>query len=136
MLTDRGLFAALDARAELPVHVDADPATRRARFPEDVEGAAFFFASEAMANALKHAEATRVDVRLQVAGETLVVEVEDDGAGFVPVDHAGSGLANMRDRVEALGGRLPIASSPGAGTRVRAELPTSLEAARAARSDR
>ncbi len=84
----------------------------------------------------KHAEATRVDVRLQVAGEMLVVEVEDDGAGFVPADHAGSGLANMRDRVEALGGRLRIASTPGSGTRVRAELPTTLGAARAARSDR
>jgi len=139
VLTDRGLFAALDARAaraDLPVRVEADPVVRSTRFPEDVEGAAFFFASEALANALKHAEATRVDVRLQVAGEMLVVEVEDDGSGFVPADHAGSGLANMRDRVEALGGRLRIASTPGAGTRVRAELPTSLGAARAARSDR
>jgi len=139
ILTDRGLFEALDARAsraELPVEVHADPWLRSARFPADVEGAAFFFASEALANALKHAEAHRVDVRLSLQEGALVVDVEDDGVGFVPADRPGQGLANMRDRVEALGGHFRMAGSPGGGTRVRAELPTSLEAGNAARSDR
>ncbi len=139
ILTDRGLFEALDiraSRADLPVQVHAAADVRDARFPDEVEGAAFFFASEAITNALKHAEATRIDVRLAVAGPALVVEVEDDGVGFVPADAGGHGLANMGDRIESLGGRLRIASSAGGGARLRAELPISLEAGHAARSDR
>lgn len=144
VLTDRGLFEALDARAaraDLPIGVHAAPELQSLRFPDDVEGAAFFFASEAMTNALKHARATRIDVRMSWAGSILVVEVEDDGIGFVPADAplsgaGGDGLANMRDRVEALGGRLRIASTPGGGAKVRAELPASIEVGNASRSDR
>lgn len=144
ILTDRGLFEALDARAsraDLPIAVHAEAELRRARFSDDVEGAAFFFASEAMTNALKHAKASRIDVRLSRVEMTLLVDVEDDGVGFVPADGAaaggvGDGLANMRDRVEALGGKLRIASTPGRGSRVRAEFPVSLEVGHVARSDR
>lgn len=142
ILTDRGLFEALDARAaraDLPVEVHADPQLRTTRFSDETEGGAFFFASEAMANALKHADAHRVDIHLSVHEGSLAVEVADDGTGFVPADHPGQGLANMRDRIEALGGQVRIASTPGSGSRVRAELPILLDAENAqnaARSDR
>lgn len=67
--------------------------------------------------------ATRLVVRLAHDEQAVVVEVVDDGVGFVPNDVTGSGLTGMRDRVEAVGGRLRILSSPGSGTHLTAELP-------------
>ncbi|MDP8928979.1 MAG: response regulator, partial [Actinomycetota bacterium] len=123
VLTDRGLLEAIEARAgrlPLGVTIEADATMRGARFPGAVEGAAYFLVSEAMANTLKHASAARVLVRLRLVEGGLQVEVCDDGVGFDSAAVKGSGLTGLRDRVEATGGILRIASTPGEGTRLTA----------------
>jgi signal transduction histidine kinase len=121
ILVERGLAAALDdlsRRAALPVRLDV---AISGRLPEQVEGAAYFVASEALANAAKHSHAS--EVRLAAFEEgVLVLEVSDDGIGGAAAG-SGSGLRGLADRVEALGGRLTVSSPPGRGTRVRAEIP-------------
>ena len=77
-------------------------------------------ASEALTNVVKHANATDVAVSVQRRGARLVVAIDDDGVGGAR-EGQGSGLRGLRDRVEALGGELEIASAPGCGTRLRAE---------------
>jgi signal transduction histidine kinase len=87
----------------------------------------FRIAQEALQNALRHAEAERIDVRLGDGGGRLVLTVADDGIGF----DAGApsargrrlGLTSMEERAIELGGRLAIESRPGAGTTVRLEVP-------------
>ncbi|MDP8930662.1 MAG: histidine kinase, partial [Actinomycetota bacterium] len=126
VLTDKGLVEAIEVQAgRLPVGVtiETTPQPRGARFAPEVEAAGYFFVSEALANALKHASATRLVVRLLLHDQTLVVEVIDDGVGFVPADVDGSAVTGMRDRIESIGGRLRISSFLGVGTRVVAELP-------------
>jgi signal transduction histidine kinase len=121
VLADRGLEAAVAAltdRSAVPVHVRADVPERP---PAAVETAAYFVAAEAIANAGKHAGASRVDVRLARTDGTLLVEVRDDGRGGA--DAAGPGLTGLRRRVEALDGRLELESPAGGGTVLRAELP-------------
>jgi signal transduction histidine kinase len=87
-----------------------------------VELAAYFVASEALANVAKHAEASQVTVEVAQAGELATVAIADDGVGGAD-DTLGSGLRGLADRVEALDGRLRVTSRPGGGTRVVAELP-------------
>jgi signal transduction histidine kinase len=82
--------------------------------------------SEAIANVVKHAGATRAVVTGRVEGHRFVVEVIDDGAGGA--DPSGSGLRGLADRLDALGGSLTIDSRPGAGTRLTAEIPLDGEA--------
>jgi len=121
VLADRGLEAAISAlaqRSAVPVAVTADVPERP---PAAVETAAYFVAAEALANAAKHADATRIKVRLVRDGARLVVEVADDGRGGANGD--GSGLRGLRQRVEALDGTLSVVSPSGAGTTLRAELP-------------
>lgn len=118
---DHGLATALAdlaARAPLPVHVD----TAVERLPTDVEAAAYFFASEAVTNVVKHASATAVSLSTGRENGCLRIVVTDDGVGGAGL-RPGSGLAGLADRVDALGGRLEIDSAPGEGTRVSAELP-------------
>jgi signal transduction histidine kinase len=91
------------------------------RPPGPVETAAYFVVAEALANAGKHASASRVDVRIIRRDGTLSVEVHDDGVGGA--DPSGSGLSGLRSRVEALDGILAVLSPPGGPTTVRAELP-------------
>ena len=79
---------------------------------------AYYVVSEAVANALKHAQASRIDVRVHAHADALTVEVRDDGMGGLSAD----ALTGMRDRVQSLGGRLGIVSPPGDGTTVRAVL--------------
>jgi signal transduction histidine kinase len=122
VLTDRGLAAALEvlaARAPLPVALDLE---LPARLPEPVEAAAYYVASEALANVVKHAGAGSAAVRAAQVDGHAVVEVADDGAGGAVLD-GGTGLRGLRDRVETLRGRLELESAPGRGTLVRAELP-------------
>jgi signal transduction histidine kinase len=122
ILTEEGLGPALESiagRMPLPVTVDSVPAER---LPPEIEAAAYFVACEALANAVKHARATGVTIRADRVDGTLVVEVVDDGRGGADIG-AGSGLRGLADRVEAYGGQLEVASRPGSGTRVRAELP-------------
>jgi len=92
------------------------------RLPGAVELAAYFVASEALANVAKYSGATCAAVRLRRAGGDAIVEVADDGVGGAD-PASGSGLRGLADRVEALDGRLRVLSPPGHGTIVRAELP-------------
>jgi signal transduction histidine kinase len=86
-------------------------------------------AREALANAIQHADATRIEVALEQADGQLDLSVADDGRGFQLDPDAtgqsgrGRGLANLRERTRQLGGELSIESSPGQGTRIRARVP-------------
>ena len=116
-----GLRAALQDladRSPLPVTVSG-PET--APCP-DVRTAAWFVCAEALANAARHAHATRACVTLLVDGAWLQVTVTDDGTGGVD-PAAGTGLRGLQDRVETVGGRLTVGPGAGGGTEVRALLP-------------
>jgi signal transduction histidine kinase len=92
------------------------------RYPPLVESAAYFISAEALTNVAKYAEATSVSVSVARENGRALVEVADDGRGGA--DPAkGSGLRGLLDRVEALEGVLADDRPPGAGTRVRAEIP-------------
>jgi signal transduction histidine kinase len=121
ILTQGGLAHALEslaARAPIPVTVDATSE----RFPADVEATAYFVACEALTNVVKHSGASRASIDTRRDDGTLVVEVADDGSGGAQ-QTGGSGLRGLADRVEARGGRLLVQSVPGAGTRIRGEIP-------------
>jgi PAS domain S-box-containing protein len=123
VLTDRGLEAALEAlaaRAPLPVEIECQNGDLR--LPAPVEAAAYYVVSEALANVTKYAEASSVKVTVEQANGHALVEVEDDGIGGADPS-LGSGLNGLSDRVSSLRGKLSIDSPPGAGTRVRAEIP-------------
>ena len=90
--------------------------------PDAVELAAYFLVSEALTNVVKHASAKEATVRVERLAGTLSVSVTDDGTGGAQPT-AGSGLAGMRDRLEALDASLVVESRPGHGTTVRAEIP-------------
>jgi signal transduction histidine kinase len=130
VLSDNGLVAALESRVTrfpISVQILADDELRAERFSDDVEGTAYFVACESLTNVAKHAGTDGARVRLSHSGSRLCMVVEDDGQGFEPNGARSGGLANIRDRVEALHGQLTIESRLGAGTSVRAELqlPTS-----------
>ncbi|MFT4137105.1 histidine kinase [Microbacterium sp.] len=133
LLTDRGLLAAVEAlagRHPVSTTVRADPELRSTALPDDVEGAAYFTIAEALANTLKHGSARRIEVALQVDGDVLTVCARDDGAGFEPDAAPGSGLANLRERVAAVGGRFDVASRRGGGTTITAAFPLTAERGR------
>jgi signal transduction histidine kinase len=122
LLTERGLGAALDdlcRRAALPATLDA---SLPVRLPQQVEAAAYFVTSEALATAAKHSHATEVRIRARLERGVLLVEIADDGIGGAGTG-SGTGLRGLADRVEALGGRLTLSSPPGRGTTIRAEIP-------------
>jgi signal transduction histidine kinase len=123
-LGDDGIGPALrTAVATSPVPVAVDDADV-GRHPREVEAAVYFCCLEAVQNAVKHAGATRVEVRLTATDDGLAFTVTDDGTGFDPAAAATSGgLANMRDRVDSLGGRLDWARAGGGGTRVTGRVP-------------
>ena len=91
------------------------------RYTEGMEVAVYFCCLEALQNAVKHGgPRTTVAVRLWRQDDALVFEVSDTGIGFDPdAIPTGSGLANMRDRIEAIGGRLHVSAIPGHGVCVR-----------------
>ncbi|WP_433216980.1 histidine kinase [Microtetraspora malaysiensis] len=126
VLSQGGLVEAVEERcSRLPVRttVISDPGLRTRRFADEVEGAMYFTVNEAVANALKHASAAAVEVRLSHAGGRLRAVVADDGKGFDPGATARRGLATLSDRLNALGGGLDLDTSPGKGTRVNAWVP-------------
>jgi signal transduction histidine kinase len=113
-----GALAGLQQRSPIPVELSV-PAQR---LPADVEVAAYFVCSEALANVAKYAPGARCVVRVTVNRGWVRVEVADDGGGGADLAR-GTGLRGLTDRVEALGGSLGLDSPPGAGTRLVAELP-------------
>jgi signal transduction histidine kinase len=116
-----GLAVALaDLAQSSPIQVALD--VTETRVSAISEAAAYFVCSETLANAAKHACASRVTVHVRANAGTLQLEVKDDGVGGADMA-AGSGLRGLRDRVEALGGRFELASDAGAGTVVCVELP-------------
>jgi signal transduction histidine kinase len=118
----RGLGAAvggLAARTPVPVEYDV----LEERLPEVVEVAAYYVIAEAITNAVKYADASVIRVTAALAGDRLALSVADDGRGGA-AEGEGSGLVGLRDRVEALRGRLRVDSPRGAGTTISAELPT------------
>lgn len=120
VLTEYGLGPALEAlthRSPVPVTLDVC----NQRLPAPVEATAYFVASEALSNVVKHAAASHVSISARQKHDWLVVEVSDDGSGGARAS-GGSGLQGIADRVEALGGRLQIDSGPS-GTRITAEIP-------------
>jgi signal transduction histidine kinase len=127
VLVESGLAGALDAvveRVPVPVELSVDATG----LPPPVEAAVYFVCSEAVANVVKYASASRVRVSVAADEERVTLRVEDDGIGGAALD-AGSGLRGLADRVEALGGALSVDSPPGAGTRLAAEIPLLAEAA-------
>jgi signal transduction histidine kinase len=122
VLSEGGLGPALRTlarRSAVPVELQLRAA---GRLPEPVEVAAYFVVSEALANAAKHAHASSVTVAAEAADGVLRVSVRDDGVGGADPTH-GSGLVGLKDRVEALGGRVVLRSDPGAGTALTVDLP-------------
>ncbi len=122
ILTDRGLEPAIQAlvtRSPVPVTLAEAP---EERLPENVEAAAYYVVSEALANVAKYAQASAATVRVARLNGRTVVEVADDGIGGADPTR-GTGLRGLADRVEALDGRLEVESPPGRGTTIRAEIP-------------
>jgi signal transduction histidine kinase len=122
ILSEGGLGPALRTlarRAAVAVELDVAAIPR---LPEPVEVAAYYVVSEALTNATRHARASVVEVDAAASGGTLRVCVRDDGAGGAD-PHQGSGLAGLKDRIEALGGTFSVHSPPGGGTTVSCELP-------------
>ena len=118
---DEGLAAALRELARtapLPVSVDASVG----RVSPSIEAAAYFVACEALTNAVKHASASRVELRAVRENGTLHLTVADDGEGGA-VARRGSGLAGLRDRIAAHGGEIEIISPHGHGTRIEVAIP-------------
>ncbi len=124
ILADQGLRAALESQARkatIPVIVEAGALER---YKPDVEATVYFCVLEALQNTQKYAHASRAIVRVGMSDGSLRFEVEDDGTGFDPaVVRKGTGLTNVADRLDALGGRLDIDARPGHGCRLSGSLP-------------
>lgn len=125
-LIERGLASAVEDLADrmaVPVHLDLQDLC--GPLPSAIQRTAYFIVAECLTNAARHAQATRIEVRLRRTGAQLVVEIEDDGIGGAQVG-SGLGLRGIADRIELLGGKLTVSSPAGVGTRVGAELPCEL----------
>jgi len=129
ILAQGGLATALRTlarRSTIPVKLQV---TTGALLPEPIEVAAYYVASEALANTAKHAQASRIDISLERRDTGLLLEIRDDGVGGADLN-GGSGLLGLSDRVEALGGSIRIQSQPGNGTSITVELPLEPDALR------
>jgi signal transduction histidine kinase len=117
----RAAVLSVAARIGVPVQVNVG----EERLPAALETAAYFIVCEALVNVERHAHATAARVEVTRAGGRLNVEIFDNGIGYAPQRAVceGNGLRNLRSRVEALGGVFTVDSEPGAGTRVRADIP-------------
>jgi signal transduction histidine kinase len=122
ILAEGGLGPALTTlakRSPIPVELDV---RAEGRLPEPVEVAAYYIVSEALTNAAKHAQASNVQVTLDVQGSMLRIAVHDNGLGGADPTR-GSGLLGLKDRAEAIGGTIVLESRHEAGTSLVAELP-------------
>lgn len=143
VLEERGLIPALrDALTKFEVERDIDTelvGSIERPIPDDLETLAFRVVQEALSNAGKHAEPSKVSVHVEANDVQLRIEIEDDGKGF---DSARTreflregrvGLASMRERVELASGTFTVRSTPGRGTSIVATLPIDVEPAAAPR---
>jgi signal transduction histidine kinase len=122
ILSEAGLKPALKAlarRSAVPVELDVRV---EARLPERLEVAAYYVVSEGLANAAKHANASFAKVEVEAVEGNVHLSIWDDGRGGADPAR-GSGLIGLKDRVEAQGGTISVASPPGEGTRLRVSLP-------------
>jgi two-component system sensor histidine kinase UhpB len=136
-LDDHGLVAALrthvreqDRRGPARASFWADPAL--GDLPPDVQVVIYRVAQEALVNAARHSEATRIEVALErhseADGSTVSLVVADNGSGFAFAEESkGLGLSGMRERALLVGAKIEIDSRPGKGTTVRLEVPTHSE---------
>jgi signal transduction histidine kinase len=134
VLESRGLSPAIEAAAQnlraagIEVTVDDLPL----RFEPDLERLAYRLAQEGLANVLKHAEATHVEVKLQLRKGSLHFEIRDDGRGFEPavqtagLRHGRLGLHLARQRLDLVGGTLVVGPAGGRGTSFSFDLPVAL----------
>jgi signal transduction histidine kinase len=124
ILLDRGLVAALESaatRSPIPTRV-TDKLPERTALPQEIERNAYFAASEALTNAIKHSGATDIEIRVGRSDDSLVITVSDNGSGgakAVP----GHGLAGLDERMRGSGGTLDVHSPAGGPTLVSARLP-------------
>ena len=132
VLDDLGLAAALEwlarqAREQGPMNVDVDACEVDVALPASVAAALYRVAQEALRNAARHANASRVDIRLRQDARQAMLEIEDDGVGFdvgqAEKRRPGMGLFSMRERVGLVNGRLVVNSARGRGTSVVATVP-------------
>jgi signal transduction histidine kinase len=123
LLADKGLVTAIESharKATVPVTVESE---QTGRYPQEIEAATYFCILECLQNVQKYGDGSGAVVRLREIDGELHFEVRDDGPGFDPSSvKLGSGLNNMRDRLDALGGSLEITSAPGSGCRVSGTL--------------
>jgi signal transduction histidine kinase len=124
LLADEGMVPALRAAlaiSPIPVRVEAHNVPR---LPTAIEAALYFCCMEAVQNAAKHSGASLLTVTVGTVDGSVRLTVADDGQGFdVSSAEPGAGLTNMRDRIDAAGGRLDLTSTPGVGTRVDVHVP-------------
>ncbi|MFN2452535.1 MAG: histidine kinase, partial [Candidatus Dormibacteria bacterium] len=130
LLAEQGLVVALEAQARkatLPVHIEASGV---GRYPQELEAAVYFCCLEALQNVQKYAGATRAMVIIKDGDGRLEFAINDDGGGFdVGATRRGTGLQNMVDRLEALGGGMELRSAPGEGTALTGRIPSGAAAA-------
>lgn len=134
MLDDLGLIPTLkryaqtyESKTRVPIHLST---VGENPLPSYIEVAVFRSIQELLSNVARHAHASRVQVSLDLQGNPVIVNIEDDGSGF-DVDavlqnvrqRGSSGLANLEKRIEMLGGKIQIQSATGRGTKIRVELP-------------
>jgi two-component system sensor histidine kinase UhpB len=134
MLDDLGLIVALEWHfkryfKQTGIRVQFQHSPLPNRLPAQLETVVFRIVQEALTNAARHAGVKSVNVRLQVTEDSVRVQVEDRGRGFVPAEAlrrgASTGLTGMKERAELLGGKLALESAPGQGTRLTVDLPMS-----------
>lgn len=104
-----------NGNVKTPCHVFSDDSLRRLRFPDDVEIAFYRFAQEAIGNAIRHSDASEIEIKIVYEDQTLCMSITDDGKGFDYEDIAkhGIGMNSMKSRIEGIGGILTIESQAG-----------------------
>ena len=124
LLADKGLAAALESQARkaaVPTTVESDGI---GRYPQELESAVYFCTLESLNNVAKYAEASRAEISLAQLDGRLMFTVADDGVGFDADTKAyGTGLQGMRDRLDAIAGKLAVESAPGQGTTITGTVP-------------
>ena len=123
VLEDLGLAAALRAHADRLAPLEVEIVVPPDPLPAAVELALYRIATEALTNAVRHADARRCRVELRAVGEEAVLEIADDGPGLSADATAGVGLRSMRERAAELGGRVELETPAGGGLTVRVVLP-------------